>query len=209
MNKKLKIGILDYGVGNVSSVLNLCRRINVESTIETNPNLLGNYNVLILPGVGSFDTAMMKIKDKGFYTAVSSYIANQNVTLIGICLGMQLLGLSSEEGIQPGFGFLNFNSKSFKSNENHLVSLTNMGWCKTQFTKAPFSSLNDFSEFKYYHVHSYFVESDDPSIALGYSYHGFKFINAVHSGNIYGFQFHPEKSHFFGEVLFKILFSQL
>jgi imidazole glycerol-phosphate synthase subunit HisH len=198
-------GILDYGLGNIRSVSNMLNYLNIDHIFVSKQEDFSNINKLILPGVGSFDVAMKYLTSKGFVSQIKNFIQNPKNFLFGICLGMQLLGNKSEEGNHSGLGLIDFDVKSLKYFTNYNVP--HMGW--SEINKQMFDfRINSFD--KYYFVHSYFVPlsnntSDFESIMI--CDYGFKFSAGIRKKNIYGFQFHPEKSHEFGMHLFRYLYN--
>lgn len=186
------IGIVNYGCGNFGSIQNMLDYIGFDSEIITTPNELSRFNVLFLPGVGSFDTAMKSLNDGGWIKYIHEYVRSGN-KLIGICLGMQLLSTVSDEGILPG---LNFIPGKVKRIPEHYIT-PHMGWNSVKF-------MNNFNDKnKFYFVHSYHYIPDEKTHVLGTTSYNFEFVSAVNKGNVFGFQFHPEKSHKYGMKLLK------
>jgi len=196
------IGILDYGVGNINSIANMLDFLDIPFKFIKDKNDVINVSKIILPGVGSFDYAMEKLKEKNFINLIHSAY-NNNLILVGICLGLQLLGNKSEEGHSEGLKLVDFNVKSLKT----ITSLTvpHMGW--SQVEKNNFN-YNTNSEDKFYFVHSYYVPvSTDTSKyeSILISNYGINFSAGIKKNNIFGFQFHPEKSQKYGMGLFKYI----
>jgi glutamine amidotransferase len=181
-------------MGNLASVLNACKLIDVTAHIVSDPDKLQDYDRVILPGVGAFADAIIYLKQTGMYDAIKSY-AKSGKPIVGICLGMQLLFDSSEEfGETKGLGLISGKIVSFnKSNmnmEDHKVP--HVGWNKI-FHKD--NKLFDNLKNPYlYFVHSFHATCDDKYI-IGTTHYGYDFVSAVENNNIYGFQPHPEKSH--------------
>lgn len=196
-----KVTIVDYGMGNVGSVLNMFKRIGVEAEITGNLNKIADANKILLPGVGAFDHAMRHIINGGFKEVLDKKALIDRVPILGICLGMQLLTRGSEEGTLPGFGWIAADTFKFPPMEG--LKVPHMGWnIATPVTPCRLTeNLPDYS--RYYFVHSYFVKTDMEENSILRTNHGIKFDSAIHSENIYGTQFHPEKSHKFGMELFK------
>ena len=188
------IGIVDYNMGNLASVINAFESIGAKIAVESNPNKLKDYDKLILPGVGAFGDAMEHLKSNGMDIAVKEY-AKSGKPLLGICLGMQLLFESSQEfGEHKGLGLIEGRVVPFdKSKFDHKLKVPHMGWNELFIQKDTplFSGLND--PYLYF-VHSYHVVCDD-RYAIGKTYYGYEFVSAVQRDNIYGIQPHPEKSH--------------
>jgi len=195
------IGIVDYNMGNLASVINAFAKVGVDASLESNPNKLNQYDKLILPGVGAFADAMEHLKSNGMDIAVKEY-AQSGKPLLGICLGMQLLFDSSEEfGSTEGLGLIPGKVVAFdESNFDHLLKVPHMGWNeifqirneKLEMKKGLFSGLPN--DFYLYFVHSFHAVCDD-KYAIGKTHYGYEFVSAVQNGNVYGIQPHPEKSH--------------
>jgi len=194
------IGIVDYNMGNLASVINAFSKVGADARLESDPSKLDLYDKLILPGVGAFGDAMEHLKRNGMDEAVKAYAASGK-PLLGICLGMQLLFESSEEfGSTEGLGLIPGEVIAFnKSKFDHSLKVPHMGWNELfQNVGANprgcplFNSLPD--DFYLYFVHSFHAVCDD-KYAIGKTHYGYEFVSAVQNGNIYGIQPHPEKSH--------------
>ena len=189
------IGIVDYNMGNLASVINAFAKVGADATLESDPSKLGQYDKLILPGVGAYGDAMEHLKANGMDKAVIDFAASGK-PLLGICLGMQLLFESSEEfGHTEGLGLIPgkvvaFDEKKF----DHHLKVPHMGWNELfqQKESAIFAGLN--KDFYLYFVHSFHAVCDDRHV-IGKTHYGYEFVSAVQNGNIYGLQPHPEKSH--------------
>jgi len=189
------IGIVDYNMGNLASVINAFAKIGADTTLESDPTKLDQYDKLILPGVGAFGDAMEHLKENGMDEAVITY-AQSGKPLLGICLGMQLLFENSQEfGANKGLGLIPgqvvaFDEKKF----DHPQKVPHMGWNELFVQKETplFDGLK--KDFYLYFVHSYHAVCDD-AYAIGKTHYGYEFVSAVQNGNIYGIQPHPEKSH--------------
>ena len=189
------IGIVDYNMGNLASVINAFESIGADIAVESDPEKLQNYNKLILPGVGAFGDAMEHLKSNGMDEAVKAY-AKSGKPLLGICLGMQLLFESSEEfGTTQGLGLIEGRVVAFDENRfDHKLKVPHMGWNELfqQKDTKIFDGLD--KEFYLYFVHSFHAVCDDKYV-IGKTYYGYEFVSAVNKENIYGIQPHPEKSH--------------
>lgn len=189
------IGIVDYKMGNLASVINAFAKTGTQATLESDPSKLKNYDKLVLPGVGAFGDAMIHLKENGMDEAVKNFAATGK-PLLGICLGMQLLFESSEEfGATQGLGLIPGKVVAFDENRfDHTLKVPHMGWNElfVQKETAIFKGLP--KEFYLYFVHSYHAVCDDV-YAIGKTHYGYEFVSAVQNGNIYGIQPHPEKSH--------------
>ena len=198
------ITILDYGLGNVSAFLNVYRRLNIEvSTAKTSDELKGASKI-VLPGVGAFDHAMELLDQSGMREALDDLVLRDRVPILGVCVGMQILARSSDEGTLAGLGWIDANVRSFRlCAATRDSALPHMGWndVRPKAGNRLFSELCDDARF--YFLHSYFVECDRDENVIASCEYGMPFGCAVEAGNVYGVQFHPEKSHRFGERLLK------
>ena len=189
------IGIVDYNMGNLASVINAFEILGADIAVESDPSKLKDYDKLILPGVGAFGDAMEHLQSNGMDIAVKEY-AKSGKPLLGICLGMQLLFESSEEfGNHQGLGLIEGKVVAFdESKFDHKLKVPHMGWNELfkQNDTPLFNGLND--DFYLYFVHSFHAVCDD-EYAIGKTYYGYEFVSAVNKDNIYGIQPHPEKSH--------------
>ena len=189
------IGIVDYNMGNLASVINAFAKVGADTTLESDPSKLSQYDKLILPGVGAYGDAMEHLKENGMDEAVIAFAASGK-PLLGICLGMQLLFESSEEfGETQGLGLIPGKVVAFDETKfDHHLKVPHMGWNELfqQNETALFNGLD--KDFYLYFVHSFHAVCDD-QYAIGKTHYGYEFVSAVQNGNIYGIQPHPEKSH--------------
>ena len=197
----LKFKIVDYGSSNLRSVYNAINRLDVDCGFALTPNDLREADAIVLPGVGAFAHAMENLNSSGLRDALENEVMNKGKPFLGICLGMQIMCLSSEEGIEDGLGWINARVKSFKSIKNPPRILPHMGWNKVECRKESKLTYNFNDDTRFYFVHSYFVDCLEPSDVLLSTEYGMNFASAFNVGNIYGVQFHPEKSHLFGAKL--------
>lgn len=198
------IHIVDYGLGNVQAFLTMFKRLGLEATRAKTAEDLVGANKIILPGVGAFDHAIKLLDQSGMRPVLETLVVNDKVPVLGICVGMQILATSSEEGRLPGLGWVPGKVRSFRSDERSAsLPLPHMGWNDVQpKSGAPiFAGLE--SDARFYFLHSYFFECDEPSHIAAAASYGVDFSCAVSAGNVYGVQFHPEKSHHFGAQLLK------
>jgi glutamine amidotransferase len=194
------IVIVDYGMGNVGSVANMLKKLGVASRITPEPAEIAAAAKLILPGVGAFDTAMERINTSGLRAVLDMKVLQERVPILGICLGMQLLTQSSEEGKLPGFGWIEARTLGFRNRLNNGLKCPQMGWNTVSLhTPSPLTAgFAALTEPCFYFVHSYFVECTDPVQAILRTTYGITYDSAIQRENIFGVQFHPEKSHAFG-----------
>lgn len=193
--------IVDYGMGNIGSLRNMFRRIGVETDIAADAASINRARKLLLPGVGAFDPAMQRINADGLGFAIRKRAQEDSVPTLGVCLGMQLLTNGSEEGTTPGLGLIPARACRFPHDLG--LKVPHMGWNVVErSTPSPLtSSLPEESRF--YFVHSYAVTVEDERHSILKAEYGVRFDAAIQCGNVYGAQFHPEKSHRFGMLLLK------
>lgn len=192
---KQNIGIIDYGAGNLKSVLNAFESLNLKARLAGCGEELGKFDKIILPGVGAFGEAMQKLKDRDFIPAIKEAVAGGK-PFFGICLGMQLLFDTSEEfGVNEGLGLVKGRVVKFDPSKfDAPLKVPHTGWNTINFTKqTPINKDLAASEYLYF-VHSYHVVCEDDAV-LGFTEYGYKFVSAVCKDNIFGFQPHPEKSY--------------
>lgn len=199
------ITIVDYEMGNIGSIQNMFKYLGVKSRIESDPDKIKNASKILLPGVGSFDTAMKKIKEKNLEEVLHEKAIKEQVPILGICLGMQLLTRESEEGTLEGLSWIPAKTLNFKDRINTQLKIPHMGW--NTVNKSNASRLTDgfenFDETRFYFVHSYFVKVENEINSILKTTYGIEFDSAIQKDNIFGAQFHPEKSHKFGMKLFE------
>ncbi|MDS1140044.1 imidazole glycerol phosphate synthase subunit HisH [Pusillimonas sp. SM2304] len=205
------ITIIDYGMGNLFSILNMIRRVGGDAVISADTQTIQRASALILPGVGAFDNAMTKLQSLGMIDLINERVRNDKVPFMGVCLGMQLLFHSSQEGNKAGLSLLpgtvrRFDGQAFGERK---LKIPHMGWNKV----IPSPNQELFSGFhsdpRFYFVHSYHVVCDDPAHIAATCDYGYRFTCAIRHENIFAVQFHPEKSHRFGMTLFKNFIEQL
>ncbi|ERJ57722.1 imidazole glycerol phosphate synthase subunit HisH [Sphingobacterium paucimobilis] len=196
------ISVIDYGLGNLGSVCNMFKKVGYEAMIITSPEDLNKATKIILPGVGAFDTGMKNLNEGQWIKALNKRVLEDKIPTLGICLGMQLMCRSSEEGSLSGLGWINGRTKKFHF-ENKDLKSPHMGWNNCLPQKESSLIIDDFEVRRYYFVHSYFVEMTSASDILFTTVYDKEFTSAFEVDNIIGVQFHPEKSHKFGLSLFK------
>jgi imidazole glycerol-phosphate synthase subunit HisH len=196
------VGIINYGMGNIYSIQNALNFLGFESFIINDAKAVFSFKYLILPGVGSFRIAMEKIKEKNFDSAIKESVSKADVKMLGICLGMQLMGTSSsEDGYSEGLGLLPLKVDKFTQNEVGNRKIPHVGFNEVSFneTSSFFSGLEDKSDF--YFVHSYRMLPGEINGSYATCKYGIKFLAALNISNLYGTQFHPEKSQSNGLIM--------
>lgn len=197
------IAIVDYDMGNVASVGNMLRRVGAPDVVVTRDvAVLARADGIILPGVGAFDQGMRNLEDFGLHDVLHDAALARRVPVLGICLGMHLLGRSSEEGERPGLGLLDARAVRFVFPDDRGLKVPHMGWDHVRVTRANALIAHD-AAWRFYFVHSYYVACDRDEDVIGRATYGSEFACAVNRENIYGVQFHPEKSHRYGVELLR------
>lgn len=196
------ITIIDYGVGNINAFVNVYKRVDVEVKIAKTAADLAGAEKLILPGVGNFDYAMTKLNDSGMREQLDQLVMEEQIPVIGICVGMQMMANYSEEGNVEGLKWIDASVKKFDETKIHQVTrLPHMGWndVKPRSDMKLFAGLENDAIF--YFLHAYYFDCNNPKDVMAVSDYGIEFASAAHHENKYGIQFHPEKSHHYGEIL--------
>lgn len=197
----MSIVIVDYGLGNLSSVRNMFHKAGCEAEVTSAPSAIRAASRLVLPGVGAFDHGMRNLAERGLIDVLHEAVLGRKTPVLGICLGLQLMSRRSEEGALPGLGWLPADTIRFSFPAEESFRVPHMGW--NSVTKPKDSFLSRFlpDDARFYFVHSYHVRCDDAvDVALTTNYGG-EVVAAAVRGNVAGTQFHPEKSHKFGLAL--------
>lgn len=196
------ITIIDYGVGNIFAFQNVFQRLSIPTKIARNSDDLSDAAKLLLPGVGSFDYAMSQLNSSGMRNKLDELVLDKKIPVIGICVGMQMMGKLSDEGKLEGLKWIDAEILKFdESLINHRTKLPHMGWNDVNPIKNHplFNGLENGAVF--YFLHSYYFKCNNNIESIACSDYGISFSSAVNKENIYGIQFHPEKSHQYGEKL--------
>jgi imidazole glycerol-phosphate synthase subunit HisH len=201
MNNNSPLLVIDSGMGNLASVANMIRKIGGEAKITSSPEEISQAQKLVLPGVGSFDAGINALTNYSLDLAIKKAVKENGSFLLGICLGMQLLFESSEEGTQSGLGLIPGHVKRFRLDDQNL-RIPHMGWNVVR-PKQSSNLFNVEDKQRFYFVHSYHVDCTNVKDVSAETQYGYDFVSAVESKNVMGVQFHPEKSHRFGMGLFE------
>jgi imidazole glycerol-phosphate synthase subunit HisH len=199
------ITVIDYGIGNLGSVFNMLKKIGVEAEVTNDLEKIAKAKKIILPGVGAFDAAMERLTNTELRKVLDQKALVEKVPLLGICLGMQLLTRGSEEGNLAGLGWVPAFTQRFPKSE---LKVPHMGWNLVKVTQNSPLTAHFEKDFRFYFVHSYYVKADRQENAMLHTTYGLSFESGVQKDNIFGVQFHPEKSHRYGMNLFRN-FAQL
>lgn len=199
------VTIIDYGMGNLGSVSNMFKKIGHDSQITSNREDILEASKILLPGVGSFDSAMKNLEELGLIDLIKQKVLTDKTPILGICLGMQLLTTRSEEGDLNGLGLVDANVEKFNFNGlNKNLPVPHMGWNEVEIKKeSKLIQLDEQEDNRYYFVHSYAIKCRDEKDILTTTNYGGNFVSSFEKNNILGCQFHPEKSHKFGMKIFK------
>lgn len=193
------IVIVDYRMGNLGSILNMLKKVGVKAMLSKSPADITAADRLILPGVGAFDAGMRNLRELGYLDVLHRKVLVERTPVLGICLGMQLFSERSEEGSEPGLGWVPAKTIRFQfSPDEAQFRVPHMGWNTVRICRPTPLFSNPQQEHRFYFVHSYHMCCADSRDVLTSTNYGLDFTSAVHRGNIVGTQFHPEKSHRFG-----------
>jgi glutamine amidotransferase len=198
------VTVIDYHMGNIGSIASMIAKVGGKATVTSDPSVLRDARKLILPGVGHFDRGMANLESLGLAPVLSEMVMERQVPVMGICLGMQLMCGSSDEGERPGLGWVDAEVKAFDAVAHPALKVPHMGWNEAKPVRA--SALFDLEPTepqRFYFVHGYYVECRDPADVLTSTRHGDVFCSSFLRGNMVGVQFHPEKSHSFGMEFFR------
>lgn len=199
---QLKVAIINYGLGNLGSVRNMLKKVGCNNVVIANKEEeLIDADKLILPGVGAFDQGMKSLTDSGLIPVLNKMVLEEKKPVLGICLGAQLMCKSSEEGNLSGLGWFNAEVKKF-SFEDKKLKIPHMGWNEVHPKKSHLIIDNLERPSRFYFVHSYYIQANDPSDVLLTCNYGNSFCAALQNENKVGMQFHPEKSHKYGMQVF-------
>jgi glutamine amidotransferase len=205
------IVIIDYGVGNLGSIQNMLKKIGAPSKISNDPVEIERAGKLILPGIGAFDEGMSRLRATGLIPLLNHHVIEEQTPVLGICLGMQLLTRCSEEGAakEPGLGWIQADTRRFNIPAEKNMRIPNMGWNFVDFDRRHPLAYDMPEDARFYFVHSYHPICDDLDNQFITAIYGYPFAAGIHRANIFGVQFHPEKSHKFGMKLLRNFVEQV
>jgi imidazole glycerol-phosphate synthase subunit HisH len=190
--------IVDYKLGNSGSVLNMLKYLNIKAEISSDKYKILNADKLIISGVGSFDTGMLNMKNMGLTELLQEKVEIKKTPVLGICLGMQLMGKNSEEGVEKGFGWIDASSKKF---DNKLLPVPHMMWNTLKLAGKSKLFINFEADPRFYFAHSFYFDCAKTEDIIATTLYSIEFPSVIEHENIVGVQFHPEKSHKIGMKL--------
>jgi glutamine amidotransferase len=198
----MKIVIIDYGLGNLGSIKNMLKKIGAEGIVSSSVSDIERAEKLILPGVGNFNHGMRNLEVQRLLPVLENKVIQKKTPILGICLGMQLFARKSEEGNSTGMGWIDAEVVRFKFDDKERnLKIPHMGWNLIKIEKEDTLFGEMYPEPRFYFVHSYHMVCKNENDILAKTFHGYEFPSAIRKENIYGVQFHPEKSHKFGMKL--------
>jgi glutamine amidotransferase len=192
------ITIVNYGVGNLASIKNMLKKAGFESELATDAGTIEKASKIILPGIGAFDHCMTEFTKSGLRQAVTDKVMKDKIPLLGICVGLQMLMEDSEEGKEPGLGWIAGKTVKFRQEKLRSLKIPHMGWTNVRVEKNTMLTEELGNQPRFYFVHSYHVQPAHRSDVMMTAEYGYEFTAAVNRDNINGVQFHPEKSHKYG-----------
>ena len=195
------ISVVDIGLGNFVSVVNILSKLGFDVKLEKDYDKISYSDIIILPGVGRFDVFMEELKKRKLDLALINAYQN-NSKILGICVGMHVLLDKSEEGDCEGLKLIKGKVKKFSSFQEN-IKIPHMGWNKVKIKENHNGIFNNLGETKFYFIHSFYSLPANEENIIGTTFHGKKFASIINKDNVYGVQFHPEKSHFYGKNFFK------
>lgn len=193
------ITIINYGLGNIKAFVNAYNQLNIPINIAARSDDLKTATKVVLPGVGAFDYAMERLEKSGMRQSLDEMVLDRHVPVLGVCVGMQMLACSSEEGNLPGLGWIDGEVKKFTpSAVRYSLPVPHMGWNNVRPTRINCLLQGLDLEARFYFLHSYYFECHRSDDIIAVTDYDGEFASAVNSGNVFGVQFHPEKSHQWG-----------
>jgi imidazole glycerol-phosphate synthase subunit HisH len=192
------IAIINYGVGNLTSILNMHRRLGIDAVITDDVDVIEKSEKLLLPGVGHFDKCMENFNNSGLRPVIERKVQEEKTPILGICAGAQMMTRRSEEGIEKGLGWIEGDTVLFKFSNGTNLKIPHMGWTDIEMVKPSPLWRQMLEEPRFYFAHSYHFVLDNDEKATGKCNYGYDFTCAFQNDNVFGVQFHPEKSHRYG-----------
>ena len=193
-----RILIVDYGVGNIGALVNMFEYLGIEAEASGDPTTVAHAAKLVLPGIGAFDKAMRTLRERNLVAALNEAVRDRRVPVLGVCLGMQLLARRSDEGVERGLGWLAADVRRISAPAGSALKIPHIGWMETRPTRPSILFDAPPPDERFYFDHSYRVVCDDRADVSAFIDYGGELCCAVEAGNVFGVQFHPEKSHRFG-----------
>ena len=197
--------IIDYGMGNLGSVLNMLKKVGVkDAKVSSDPKDIEQADRLILPGVGAFDTGMQRLREMGLIGLLNEKVLKAKTPTLGVCLGMHLITKISEEGELPGLGWIDAETIRFRFDPKQTgLKIPHMGWNTVKIQRQGTLCKQMYPDARFYFVHSFHIVSHEPADVLATTEYGYEFASVIQHGHIMAAQFHPEKSHKYGMKLYK------
>ncbi|MBY0496024.1 MAG: imidazole glycerol phosphate synthase subunit HisH [Cyanobacteria bacterium] len=198
------ISIVDYGLGNVQAIANIYKRLNIPAQLVSTASALAEATRLVLPGVGAFDWAMSRLNDSGMRETLDHLVLRDRRPVLGICVGMQMMAHRSEEGVQHGLGWIDGVVKRFDEAAFHeRTHLPHMGWNDVAPRQPGGLFAGIETESRFYFLHSYHIVPANAADVIAYTDYNVRFASSIRHDNVFGTQFHPEKSHHWGVRLLR------
>ena len=199
----MNVGVVNYGMGNINSVVKKLKIVGANYKIINSSNCFEDVDKLILPGVGHFEKAMQNLKKRNLLGPLNNSVLEKKTPVLGICLGMQLMAISSEEGKSNGLGWFDAKVRKFNIQDKLNFKVPQMGWNKISINKKSDLMNNIPEESEFYFIHSFYIKCNNENDILNRTIYESEFVSAIQKENIFGVQYHPEKSHEIGEKMFK------
>jgi glutamine amidotransferase len=190
------IAVVDYGIGNLESIVNMVKHVGGTAQLTNDAGLLREARAIVVPGVGSFDACMVALRRSGLIDTIETRALQRSTPVLGICVGMQMMARGSEEGDQPGLGWIAADVRRLPVGPG--IKVPHVGWSAVNSRPGNPLFAGADPDQRFYFVHSFHMVCDDPGDIAGIGYHSAPFTAAVTRANLFGVQFHPEKSHRFG-----------
>ena len=197
------LAIINYGVGNLTSILNMHKRLGVDAHITSDAEEIKKASKIIIPGVGHFDKCMQNFNSSGLRPLVEEIYRQGDIPILGICVGAQMMTRGSEEGTEKGLGWVDADTIRFRCDKDSNLKVPHMGWTDIDVSGGSPLWREIPAEPRFYFAHSYHFLFTDDAVSIGRCHYGYAFTCAFQKGNVFGVQFHPEKSHRYGMSILK------